>query len=371
MEARMVNGQGQQLWVHMCGQALWENGRISKVTGTVMDISQLKYAQLQLEHSEEQHRLALEAANDGMWDLDLTKNSAQFSPTYYRMLGYNLGEIPVNVEGWLQLLHPEDRPVVMRSIGDCLEGRIQTSEIEIRIRTKSGDWLWVLSRGKIVGWDSDGRPVRMLGTHMDITERKQAVKAVRDSNRKLKKQIAANLELQAMLKEQATRDDLTGLYNRRFMNDVLPLEIARANRETIPISVLMLDIDHFKLFNDKYGHEVGDQVLIALGSLLRAHTRSSDLACRYGGEEFVVILPESNYPDAVHHAEILREAFSALRVGGQELSATLSIGVAEYMTHAKSIQGLLRAADVALYAAKSAGRNCVRVAEINADSLPA
>ena len=230
MEVHMVNGQDEQIWVHARGLALWENGRISKVTGTIMDISQLKYAQLQLEHSEEQHRLALEAANDGMWDLDLTKNLAQFSPTYYRMLGYNLGEIPLNVEGWLQLVHPEDRSLVMRSIGDCLEGRIQTSEIEIRIRTKSGDWLWVLSRGKIVGWDSDGRPVRMLGTHMDITERKQAVKAVRDSNRKLKKQIAANLELQAMLKEQATRDDLTGLYNRRFMNDVLPLEIARANR---------------------------------------------------------------------------------------------------------------------------------------------
>jgi diguanylate cyclase (GGDEF)-like protein len=127
---------------------------------------------------------------------------------------------------------------------------------------------------------------------------------------------------------------------------------------------MMLDIDHFKDFNDTYGHDAGDQVLVALGRLLRLSIRQSDIACRYGGEEFVIILPGANAEDGCSRAEIIRAEFGALTVEfeARQLSATISVGVALYPLNGASPDELLRAADAAMYDAKSAGRNIVCLA---------
>ncbi|HEY3312014.1 MAG TPA: diguanylate cyclase [Anaerolineales bacterium] len=361
LEVRFVNAQGRHRWVRTSGAPMLENGKVVKVTGTIMDISELKRAQTALVRSEEQLRLAMEASNDGLWDWRCQDSSIHFSLSYCRMLGYSMDEFPTSLETWLDLVHPDDQALVTRTYEDCAKNLIQSFEIEFRLRARVGGWKWLLSRAKTVSWQPEGMPLRVVGTNVDITERKQAEEALRRANRKLEKQAAANEAMQALLIEQATHDALTGLYNRRFMDDALQREILRANRDGRPVSVLMLDIDHFKNFNDSFGHDAGDQVLVALSSLLRVNIRESDIACRYGGEEFVVILPGASAADARHRAELIREDFSCVRIGPEKLSATISVGLSVYPKHGVTVDELLRAADSALYLAKNAGRNCVLV----------
>jgi diguanylate cyclase (GGDEF)-like protein/PAS domain S-box-containing protein len=361
LELRFVNGKGKHKWVRTRGAPLQETGRVVKVTGTIMDISELKRAQAAMARSEEQLRLAMEASNDGMWDWRCQQNVTDYSPSYYRMLGYAPEEFPTTLDGWLNLVHPDDHAHVANSYAACLENRIQSFEIEFRLRARVGGWRWILSRGKTVSWNANSKPLRVVGTTVDIHERKEVEEALRRANRKLEKQAAANAAMQALLIEQATHDALTGLYNRRFMDDALQRELLRADRGGSAVSVLMLDIDRFKNFNDSYGHEAGNQVLVALSSLLRVNIRESDIACRYGGEEFVIILPGAGAVDARHRAELIREDFSGIRIGPESLSATISIGLAVYPQHGVNVDQLLHAADTALYAAKNAGRNCVWV----------
>ena len=361
LELSIQNAQGVKLWVRTHGKPVFEGGSVIKVTGTIMDISERKLAEMALEKSEEQLRLAMDASNDGLWDQNFLDNYTYFSPGYCRMLGYDLAEIPSNIDGWLGLVHPDDLERVRAINQDCRENRIPGFEIEMRMRARGSGWKWILSRGRPVQWDENGKPIRIIGTHVDITERKEAEQALRRANRKLEKQAVANEAMQALLIELATHDSLTGLYNRRFMNDALQRELSRANREENSVSVLMLDIDHFKNLNDTYGHESGDLVLVALSNLLRQSIRDSDIACRYGGEEFIIILPGANISDAKRRAEILCYEFSLVRVGPASLTSTISIGLAVYPQNGDSVDRLLHAADHALYAAKTSGRNCVRV----------
>jgi diguanylate cyclase (GGDEF)-like protein len=176
----------------------------------------------------------------------------------------------------------------------------------------------------------------------------------------------ANLRLRESLRSQAILDGLTGIYNRRFMEETLAREIRRVERNQRELSVLMFDIDHFKQFNDTFGHEAGDAVLRELGQLLKTTIRGGDVACRFGGEEFVLILPETTVEDARRRAEELRERIRQLAVlyRGQALGIiTVSLGVAAYPKHAMTSEALLHAADKALYQAKAEGRDRVVIGE--------
>ncbi|HBZ54989.1 MAG TPA: hypothetical protein DEO88_06255 [Syntrophobacteraceae bacterium] len=175
----------------------------------------------------------------------------------------------------------------------------------------------------------------------------------------------ANLKLRETLRNQSVRDPLTGLFNRRYMEESLERELSRANRNGRTLGVVMIDIDHFKHFNDTYGHEAGDTLLRELGNFLQNNVREGDIACRYGGEEFLLILPEVSMAATLHRADQMREEFKkkTIRYGGQSLgNITLSFGVAVFPTHADSVGTLLRMADQALYRAKEAGRDRVEPA---------
>jgi diguanylate cyclase (GGDEF)-like protein/PAS domain S-box-containing protein len=190
-----------------------------------------------------------------------------------------------------------------------------------------------------------------------------------DSRRRLAVTVAehaalalSNLKLRETLRQQAIRDPLTGLFNRRYMEESLEREVRRAARHANLLGVMMLDIDHFKRVNDSFGHVVGDMLLRAIGALLLSHTRGEDIACRYGGEEFTLILPDSSLADTWKRAEQLRSAVKQLRVrhGGEPLGiVTISVGVASFPEHGVVPEALLRAADHALYQAKAAGRDRV------------
>ena len=175
----------------------------------------------------------------------------------------------------------------------------------------------------------------------------------------------ANLRLRQSLRDLSVRDPLTGLFNRRYLSESLTREIARGRRRGKPVSVMAFDLDHFKDFNDRYGHPAGDLVLVAFARLLQANSRSEDIACRQGGEEFVLILPEMETAVAMRRAADLMKVLARLELmhEGQLLPAlTTSIGLAVFPTHADTPEALLALADQALYAAKSQGRNRIAVA---------
>lgn len=171
----------------------------------------------------------------------------------------------------------------------------------------------------------------------------------------------ANIRLRENLQALSTRDPLTGLYNRRFLEDALARELSRAGRKQETGAVAMLDIDHFKEFNDTYGHEAGDAVLVAVAERLKEF-RDTDVPCRFGGEEFLLVLTDLTLAHAVQRLERLREAISETTAlhGGQPLpGVTVSIGVAKFPQHGRDVADLIRQADVALYRAKESGRNRV------------
>jgi diguanylate cyclase (GGDEF)-like protein len=175
----------------------------------------------------------------------------------------------------------------------------------------------------------------------------------------------ANLKLRERLKNQSIRDPLTALFNRRYLEETLEREIRRSVRHTRPLTIIMLDLDHFKTFNDSFGHGAGDAVLKATGQLLFTFLRKEDIACRYGGEEFAIVLPEAPLDFAAQRAEELRKAFKTLRTQFKDQSlgvVTVSMGVANYPEHGSSGSDLLRAADSALYLAKATGRDRVVLA---------
>jgi diguanylate cyclase len=175
----------------------------------------------------------------------------------------------------------------------------------------------------------------------------------------------ANLNLREILRIQSVRDPLTGLFNRRYMQESLDRELRRATRKQSPLGVMMLDVDHFKRFNDSFGHEAGDSVLRTLANLFRTQLRGEDVVCRYGGEEFTMILPEASVEATRQRAEQLRQAanHSVTQFRGQSLErVTLSIGVSGYPENGTTGEALLHAADSALYRAKEEGRDRVIVA---------
>jgi diguanylate cyclase (GGDEF)-like protein len=174
--------------------------------------------------------------------------------------------------------------------------------------------------------------------------------------------VLANLRNLSLAERRASTDSLTGLPNRRGLDDTLKRLVAHANRTHTPVSLVAIDLDHFKDVNDTAGHECGDEVLAAFGVMLRANLRGADVAARAGGEEFIVVLPETDRSGAMHVAEHLRRATEALTVPRLGARITASFGVATLPDDALDADALLRLADRALYAAKQRGRNRVEVA---------
>jgi diguanylate cyclase (GGDEF)-like protein/PAS domain S-box-containing protein len=174
----------------------------------------------------------------------------------------------------------------------------------------------------------------------------------------------ANLDLRETLRQQAIRDPLTGLFNRRYLEETLEREVQRAKRNHQPVGIIMIDIDFFKRINDNYGHKAGDTVLRELGGFLLTHVRREDIACRFGGEEFILILPGATLLTTRTRAELLQDRLKRLQIqhNGQQLGGvTLSLGVAVYPDHGTTGMAVIHSADMALYRAKQSGRNRIEL----------
>jgi len=197
----------------------------------------------------------------------------------------------------------------------------------------------------------------------EIEQRKQAEQSLKAANEELHLRVFEVQRLQAELHEQAIHDPLTGLYNRRYLSDALAREIMQAQRANSTLTFVMADIDHFKFVNDSYGHQAGDEVLVQVASLLKKHARGSDIACRYGGEEFLLVFPGTSLELARKRAEEIQHNCAALSIQheGKNIAVMLSFGVAAYPDHGQQWEQIIVKADKALYQSKCNGRNQVTV----------
>lgn len=309
---------------------------------TAVDITDRKRVEEQLALSEEHYRFVLEGSELGFWDWDITANTVERNARWAAMLGYTHQEIQNTTQQWTDFIHPDDRDKAWQSIAAVLEDRSEIHRLEYRMLHKDGSIRWILDQAKIMKTSVDGEPQRMCGTHTDITERK-------------------NLELE--LDKNAKVDFLTELFNRRHFIKLANQELQRATRFNHPLSILVVDIDHFKRVNDTHGHHCGDNVLKKFAGVCRLAFREIDVIGRMGGEEFAILLPETSRAQACEAAERLRARIAATEVlldQGQAIQFTVSIGVASLNSTDDTLDVLLSHADNALYEAKNAGRNQVR-----------
>ena len=484
------------------------NGSVIGIVGVSRDITLLRQVEEALRQSEERFRLMAWATKDAVWDWNLQTNQIWWGTGLQKIFRYASETAQTDKEWWLGHIHPEDKYKVDRSIDQALEAGMEFWSKEYRFQRVDGTYADVMDRGYIIR-DDDGKPYRMIGAMMDITERKQNEETIRHHNEMLSSlhqitldllryreidqllgalvklsaafldtsyaeimlvegemlvvkavtqsqprsigervsrdgallswqafdthepavlsdyanwpnhqaiydnfplhavadfpilndnqclgvlslgrhrpdyefnsdqiqfgRLFANLtalvlnnaQLREALREQSIRDPLTGLYNRRYMEEALKQQLSRVTRQLHPLGTIMLDIDHFKGINDTYGHAIGDALLREVGQLLKSHVRNEDIACRYGGEEFILIMPDASLEVAQQRAEYLRQAVKGLHVqeAGQSVGITLSMGVAIYPQHGRAKESILHAADTALYRAKQEGRDRVVVAE--------
>ena len=248
----------------------------------------------------------------------------------------------------LDTVHPADRPRVGANIEAAFARGGSTRPIEFR------------------GLKSDGSApqIEVTSTLMDVGDRMSLVSLVTDITARKQAESEVRI-LQARLQQQAIHDPLTGLFNRRFLDENFEREIARAQRHGHQIGVVLGDIDFFKAANDEHGHLAGDEILRTLGGLLKLSSRRSDTGYRYGGEEFLLVMPEVSKPTALARAEELRAKIDRAEIPfeSNHLSVTMSFGVAIYPDDGLTADELVSAADAAMYRAKAAGRNRVMLAE--------
>lgn len=299
-------------------------------------------AAMALRQSAERLQLATEASGVGVWDYDIATGGLVWDDSMYAIYGIDRETISSLYEAWHNSVLPEDRPVEAAALQATIAQGVSYAP-RFRIRRGDGSLRYIQARARI-HFDADGKPVRLVGTNEDITERQ----ALLDK-----------------LEVQATKDYLTGLSNRRHFLERGEVELAHVRRYGNTLSLLMLDVDHFKRINDTHGHKAGDIVLQKLSHILRDTLRTVDLIGRMGGEEFVVILPDADLQQAVEVAERLREIVAAtdvMREGELPLHFTVSIGVVTLKEKDVSLDTMLNLADRALYEAKTTGRNKVCVA---------
>ncbi len=308
--------------------------------------------------AEQRYRALFEQSHDAVFIIGFDGKHLESNWRAGNMLGYTPQEILA--------LHAGDiyaRPVEgIKVLEELLAGK-HIPLYESHFRRKDGSEITVEVNAELVR-DAEGKPLHIQKVVRDITERKQNEIAIQNANRKLRAQLSRIKALQSQLRQQAIRDPLTGLFNRRYLEEIFQREIVVAERQESNISVVMIDIDRFKKFNDTYGHDAGDFLLKELAELLQREVRRSDISCRYGGEEFLLVMPGATLEKAMERAEHIRASFCSARYEfmGSKLKATLSLGVACFPQHGKTWEEFVHAADRAMYAAKAAGRNRVRSA---------
>ncbi len=297
----------------------------------------LQQTQAELLRSKQQLDEAQQMAHLGSWDWNIAESQIICSDEAKRLYAFDASKSVLDLDDFIKTLHPEDKDGVLAALDDVLSGQANY-DVEYRIIQPSGEVHYIHAQGHLI-CDEQQRPQRMVGTSLDITERKK---------------------LELKLQYQANIDYLTEINNRRHFMELAQYELNRSRRYETPVCMLLLDIDFFKKINDTYGHHVGDQVLRHLGNIFKLCLRDSDIMGRIGGEEFAVLLPETESAEALEIAERLAEQIRNQK-SGFPFQITASLGVAKWDIKTDNMDKLMEKADQALYQAKENGRNKVCV----------
>ena len=336
----------ERIWVRETAHTIRNSaGAVLYYEGTVEDITASVQAQQNLADSEALWRMALEAAGDGVWDWYPESGREFLSPNLLRMFGFEPGELPDAAAELDRRTHPDDVARMLRDRQAHFEGQTPTYMNEHRVQCKDGQWKWILTRGMVVSRDAAGKPLRVIGTHTDISKRKQA---------------------EEVIWRQANFDALTGLPNRRLLRHRLEHELHRSDQLNRPLAVMFIDLDHFKEVNDTLGHDCGDVLLVEAARRIQGCIGPTGTVARMGGDEFTVLLtdvePGAELPLALQQRlqAVLTALSGPFAVGVGDVFVSASIGVALCPADGDTPEALFKHADQALYAAKGAGRNRYR-----------
>ncbi|MEE3623361.1 EAL domain-containing protein [Nitrospirillum sp. BR 11752] len=339
-------GESSTTWL-MCNAypVLDDNGQPVEAVISFTDVTDLKKVQQSLEKSEERLRLVLRGSQDAPWDWDLTSNLLYYSPRWWEMIGYEVGELCRDPSPWQNLTHPDDWEPARAIFHAALKSGQESYEMEFRLRHKDGHYVPVLSRGFILR-NADGQAVRVSGTNTNLTERRQAEQRIH---------------------HLAYYDSLTEVPNRSLLLEHLRRSLLSGRRRASRGALLFVDLDHFKVVNDTLGHDQGDELLRQVAARLRACARDTDMVARLGGDEFVVMLEGlgRTADDAALAAKavggkILAAFDTPFVLGADSHRATPSVGVALFGAETKSADCLIKQADLAMGAAKAGGGNALR-----------
>ena len=318
--------------------------------------------------SEQQLHTLFDLISDGIWDWNANTGYVYRNPGWYAMLGYPSHSMANSVLTWESVIHPEDYPRVMAHFEAYINQRNEHYLVEYRCRCHDGGYLWIEDSGHIIARNEDGSVARMLGAHRNIDANKRLVAQLEQRNQSLESQVAertrelswVNQQLQRQLdenRELAERDALTRIANRYRLEKALQLECERAQRFRQPLSLIAMDVDDFKPINDRYGHARGDAALVRVVDVLRACLRQQDLLARWGGDEFVIVLPQASLGEALEVAARMRQAMVQVEPVG-DCQLTMSYGVVQWQ-EGEDQHALLARADTALYRAKGNGKNAI------------
>lgn len=336
-----------------------EHGEIIGLFGISTDVTELKVAERRLRDSETKLSTILDNVGAYVYIKDSErrfryinkKTEELFGLSSDKILGMNNYELLGDIQG--EEFDRTDRQV--------FEAGTRMACIET---FNAGDDTYYYWSVKIPLENDSGEIDQYIGMSMDITEQKKLEYQVREANRALKEKVREISQLRDELHDQAIRDALTGLYNRRFMED--KVEQTFDDRRAGACTLMMIDVDHFKKVNDELGHKKGDQVLQLLATLMQDECRAEDMVCRYGGEEFLILLPATDIHVAFRKAEWIRKRYEVLvaETYPEAAGSTISIGLASAPGHGTDFASVYQCADKALYRAKNMGRNCSVMAHI-------
>jgi diguanylate cyclase (GGDEF)-like protein/PAS domain S-box-containing protein len=396
IEYRVVRPDGAIRWIRNRTFPVHnDQGRFVRVVGLAEDITdqkamtaELREARAVLHQTLEETQLQVRVSEKLTQFIDLVQCS-ETDQEAYKIAEDSLGSIFESHEGALCLTGPSRKNVEMvaawgrdpdteRSFapGDCWalrRGKLHVAKGDSPLRcphvkeSLHGGHLCIplMAQGETLGLLYLQRRMEASMGPEDVEQDLEAIARRAEQVGDRVSLVLANLKLREVLRQQSVRDPLTGIFNRRYMEETLSRELNRACRNNETVAVAMCDLDHFKDFNDRFGHETGDLVLREVASVLKLKVRQGDIACRYGGEEFVVILPGATAEAALERAEIIRKQVESLNISGTEPTVgkvTLSIGIAVYPACGADGEEIIRTADLALYQAKAAGRNRVALA---------
>lgn len=390
-EYRIKNKKGNPLWIQERGQILCDKeGRVEYVNGVFFDINNRKLAEEALKEANERLKSLLHISAQQNRNTTLLNEMSELLQTcQISAEAYDI------IAGFAQKFYPKDSGIlyVFNDSKNILESVVTWGESAPREKVILAEDCWALRRSRIyfmeegspgllckhassIGYMcipliAQGEAIGMLHlTGNSKSETASSQPASDESKQQLAVSLAdhiglalANLKLRESLRTQAIRDPLTGLFNRRYMEETLERECARVKRLGSPIGIIMMDLDHFKQFNDTFGHSTGDLLLREFGSWLKTQRRVEDIACRFGGEEFLLILPGASPEVAIERAEHLRLGVKQLHTGQLHNSVSLSLGVAVFPDHGSNVEEIIKAADKAMYQAKNGGRDRVVIAQ--------